>query len=386
MPFAGFFNDTRVRAFALQLLAFAGVVAFVAWIVSNTNGNLDRLGIGIDFGFLDDRAGFNIVQTPIPYDNDATYFRAFLVGLFNTLIVSALGIVFATIVGFAIGIGRLSSNWLLARLCTVYVETIRNVPLLLQVVFWFEAVLVLLPRPNAGIELPFGANINNRGLYLPGPAAEPAFWAVAIALVLAIVVTVILARWARRRQAATGRTFPIWTVGAALILLGPLVVFLVAGSPVRWDVPVFQRLNFTGGIVIIPELAALLVALALYTAAFIAEVVRAGVLAVPRGQVEAAGAIGLSPGLTMRKVVVPQALRVITPPLTNQYLNLIKNSSLAVAIGYPDLVGVFKNTVLNQTGRAIEVIGITMAVYLFISLVTALAMNRFNARVALRER
>ncbi|MCW5713491.1 MAG: amino acid ABC transporter permease [Bauldia sp.] len=386
MPFAGLLNDTRVRAFVLQLLAFAGVVAFVAWIVSNTGANLDRLGMGIDFGFLDDRAGFNIVQTPIPYTNDSTYFRAFLVGLVNTLIVSALGIVLATIVGFAIGIGRLSSNWLLARLCTVYVETIRNVPLLLQVVFWFEAVLVLLPRPQAAITLPFGANINNRGLYLPAPAAEPALWAVAIALLLAIVATVVLARWARRRQAATGKPFPIWTVGAALILLGPLVVFLLAGSPVRWEVPVFQRLNFTGGIVIIPELAALLVALSLYTAAFIAEVVRAGVLAVPRGQLEAAGAIGLPPGLTMRKVVIPQALRVITPPLTNQYLNLIKNSSLAVAIGYPDLVGVFKNTVLNQTGRAIEVIGITMAVYLFISLVTALAMNLFNARVALRER
>lgn len=386
MRLTGFLNDDRVRAFALQLLAFAAVVAFVAWIVSNTGSNLDRLGIGIDFGFLDDRAGFNIVQTPIPYDNNSTYFRAFLVGLVNTLIVSALGIVLATILGFAIGIGRLSANWLLAKLCTVYVETIRNVPLLLQVVFWFEAVLVLLPRPNAGIALPFGGNINNRGLYLPAPAAEPAFWAVAIALVLAILVTIVLARWARRRQAATGRTFPIWTVGAALVLLVPLAVFLLAGSPVRWDEPVFQRLNFTGGIVIIPELAALLVALALYTAAFIAEVVRAGVLAVPRGQVEAAGAIGLSPALTMRKVVVPQALRVITPPLTNQYLNLIKNSSLAVAIGYPDLVGVFKNTVLNQTGRAIEVIGITMAVYLFISLVTAFAMNRFNARVALRER
>lgn len=386
MRLARFFSDDRVRGFALQLLAFAGVVAFVAWIVANTNGNLDRLGIGIDFGFLDDRAGFNIVQTPIPYDNDSSYLRAFLVGLVNTLIVSALGIVLATILGFAIGIGRLSTNWLLARLCTVYVETIRNVPLLLQVVFWFEAVLVLLPRPQEAITLPFGANINIRGLYLPAPAAEPAFWAVAAALLLAIIAAFVLARWARRRQAATGRTFPVWTAGTAIVLGLPLLVFLLAGSPVRWEEPVFQRLNFTGGIVIIPELAALLVALALYTAAFIAEVVRGGVLAVPRGQVEAAGAIGLSPGLTMRKVLVPQALRVITPPLTNQYLNLIKNSSLAVAIGYPDLVGVFKNTVLNQTGRAIEVIGITMAVYLFISLVTALAMNLFNARVALRER
>lgn len=386
MRLASFFNDDRVRAFALQLLAFAGVVAFVVWIVANTNGNLDRLGIGIDFGFLDDRAGFNIVQTPIPYDNDSTYLRAFLVGLVNTLIVSALGIVLATILGFAIGIGRLSTNWLLARLCTVYVETIRNLPLLLQVVFWFEAVLVLLPRPQQAIALPFGANINIRGLYLPAPAAEPAFWTVAAALLLAIIAAFALARWARRRQAATGRTFPVWTAGTAIVVGVPLLVFLLAGSPVRWEEPVFQRLNFTGGIVIIPELAALLVALALYTAAFIAEVVRAGVLAVPRGQVEAAGAIGLSPGLTMRKVVVPQALRIITPPLTNQYLNLIKNSSLAVAIGYPDLVGVFKNTVLNQTGRAIEVIGITMAVYLFISLVTALAMNLFNARVALRER
>ncbi|MCC6737381.1 MAG: amino acid ABC transporter permease [Bauldia sp.] len=386
MTFGGFFNDTRVRGLALQVLAFAGAVAFVAWIVVNTNTNLGRLGIGVDFGFLDDRAGFNIVQTPIPYDNNSTYFRAFLVGLVNTLMVSALGIVLATILGFLIGIGRLSTNWLLAKLCTVYVETIRNVPLLLQVVFWFEAVLVLLPRPQAGIVLPFGGNLNNRGLYLPAPVTEPGFLAVAIALVVAIALTIVLARWSRRRQAATGKTFPMWTVGAALVLGAPLLVFLVTGAPLAWQEPTLQRLNFTGGIVVIPELAALLVALTLYTAAFIAEVVRAGVLAVPRGQVEAAGALGLHRGLTMRKVVVPQALRVITPPLTNQYLNLIKNSSLAVAIGYPDLVGVFKNTVLNQTGRAIEVIGITMAVYLFISLVTAVAMNLFNARVALRER
>jgi general L-amino acid transport system permease protein len=386
MRFSGFFSDTRFRGLALQLLAFAALVAFTGWLVANTSANLNRLGMDLDYRFFDDRAGFNIVQTPIPYTNDSTYFRAFLVGLVNTLIVSALGVVFATIIGFAVGIARLSSNWLLARLATVYVETIRNTPLLLQLVFWFEAVLLLLPRPQAGIALPFGGNLNNRGLYLPAPVAEAGFTIVAVALLIGVVAAFAIARWAKRRQARTGQNFPVWSVGFALIVLPPLAAFLIAGTPLRWEEPVLQRFNFVGGIAIIPELAALLVALSLYTAAFIAEVVRAGVLAVPHGQVEASRAIGLSPRLTLRKVVVPQALRVIIPPLTNQYLNLIKNSSLAVAVGYPDLVGVFKNTVLNQTGRAIEVISVTMGVYLLISLATALAMNIFNRRVALKQR
>ncbi|MGD9740469.1 MAG: amino acid ABC transporter permease [Bauldia sp.] len=386
MPFTSVFGDTRVRAVALQAVAFAGVAGFVAWLVLNTSGNLNDLGISIDFGFLDDRAGFNIIQTPIPYTNDSTYLRAFLVGLTNTLIVAALGVVLATIIGFAVGIARLSPNWLLSRLAGVYVETIRNTPLLLQLVFWFEAVLLLLPRPQAGIALPFGANLNNRGLNLPTPSAEPGFAAVVVALMVAIIAAVGIAVWARRRQARTGRPFPALWIGLGLVILVPLVVFLAVGAPLRWETPMLERFNFVGGFVIIPELAALLVALSLYTAAFIAEVVRAGVLAVPKGQIEAARAIGLPPFLTLRKVVVPQALRVIIPPLTNQYLNLIKNSSLAVAVGYPDLVGVFKNTVLNQTGRAIEVITITMGVYLLISLLTALAMNLYNARVAVRQR
>ena len=386
MRFSGLLSDTRFRALALQLLAFAALVAFIAWVVINTTSNLGRLGISLDYGFFDDRAGFNIIQTPIPYTNNSTYFRAFLVGLTNTLIVAVLGVVLATILGFSIGLARLSPNWLLAKLATVYVETIRNTPLLLQLVFWFEAVLLFLPRPQAGIELPFGANLNNRGLYLPAPMPEAGFTIVALTLLAALIAAVAITVWAKRRQARTGQIFPVWRVGFALVVLLPLLAFLAAGSPLGWEQPELQRLNFTGGITIIPELAALLLALTIYTAAFIAEVVRAGVLAVPHGQIEASRAIGLSRGLTLRKVVVPQALRVIIPPLTNQYLNLIKNSSLAVAVGYPDLVGVFKNTVLNQTGRAIEVISVTMAVYLIISLLTALAMNLFNRRVALRQR
>ncbi|MCW5696861.1 MAG: amino acid ABC transporter permease [Bauldia sp.] len=383
---ASFWRDERVRAVAAQVLAFAAVVAVFAWLVTNTAANLDRLNIRLTLGFFDERAGFNILQTPIPYDNNSTYLRAFLVGLVNTLIVGVIGVILATILGFLVGIGRLSSNWLLARLATIYVETFRNIPLLLQLVFWAEAVLTLLPRAQQAIELPFGATLSVRGLYLPAPVAESALLWVGVAFLAGIAAAYLLGRWARGRQARTGQRFPAASVGLALIFGLPILTFLVLGRPLAWEPPVLQRFNFTGGIPIIPELAALVLGLVIYTAAFIAEVVRGGILAVPRGQIEAARAVGLSSGTTMRRVIIPQALRAIIPPLTNQYLNLIKNSSLAVAIGYPDLVGVFKNTVLNQTGRAIEVVAITMAVYLFISLAGSVFMNRFNARVAIRER
>jgi general L-amino acid transport system permease protein len=304
----------------------------------------------------------------------------------NTLLVAALGIVFATIIGFLVGIGRLSSNWLIARLATAYVETLRNLPLLLQLFFWYFAVLKNLPGPRQSIPLPGGASLNVRGLYLPAPVPDSGFGYVLAAFVIGIVASIAVAIWAKRRQLATGERFPVLWTTIALLLLLPGAVYLVLGQPLSFDYPAFRTFNFQGGMVVQPEFMALLVGLSTYTASFIAEIVRAGIAGVPRGQREAANAIGLSNGLTMRLVVIPQALRIIIPPLTSQYLNLTKNSSLAVAIGYPDFVSVFTGTVLNQTGQAVEVILLTMLVFLTISLITSAFMNWFNKHIALVER
>jgi general L-amino acid transport system permease protein len=342
------------------------------------------MNMAAGFGFLDDRAGFDILLSFIPYTHDDTYFRAFLVGLVNTLVVAVIGIILASVLGFLLGIAKLSRNWLLAKVATVYIETLRNIPLLLQLLFWYQAVIAVLPR--TGIALPFGSILSIRGLYFPKPLPQPGFGLVLIALAAGVAVAAGLFVWARRRQLATGRQFPALRIGIVVALALPVAAFLLTGSPLSFDYPVAGRFNLTGGSVIFPELGALVLGLVLYTATFIAEIVRAGILAVPHGQSEAAHALGLRSGRTLRLVVIPQALRVIIPPLTNQYLNLTKNSSLAVAVGYPDLIGVFKNTVLNQTGHSIEVIFITMMVYLALSLATAAFMNWFNRRIALTER
>ena len=310
----------------------------------------------------------------------------FWVGLTNTLLVAAIGIVLATILGFVIGLARLSSNWLVARLATVYVEIVRNVPLLLQLLAWYFTLLISLPAPQANARLPLGIAIDNRGLYLPAPVWQPGMGARSRG---------IGGRHSRSRrdrhlgqaQAAGDRAdVPAFWYGLAAVIAPPLVLFVLLRAPLGLEVPKLGRFNFEGGIVLLPELIALLLGLTLYTAAFIAEIVRSGIAAVPRGQKEAAAALGLRPWQIQRLVVIPQAMRLVIPPLTNQYLNLTKNSSLAVAIGYPDLVSVFAGTVLNQTNQAVEVILITMGVYLGISLLTALAMNWFNARMALVER
>jgi len=310
----------------------------------------------------------------------------FVVGLLNTLLVAAIGIVLATILGFVVGIARLSSNWLLRTLAGAYVELIRNLPLLFQILFWYLAVLGALPGPRQSISLFGEVFLNNRGIIVPAPTAGEGAGLVAAAGAVGIIATLALRSWARRRQARTGEQFPVFWIGCALIVGLPLAVLAATGFPIGFQKPELRGFNFVGGVRLIPEFIALLVALTTYTAAFIAEVVRAGVLAVPRGQTEAASALGLRRGWTLRLIVVPQALRVIVPPLTNQYLNLTKNSSLAVAVGYPDLVQIFAGTVLNQTGQAVEVIAVTMAVYLTISLVTSLAMNWYNSRMALVER
>ena len=384
-PRVAIYNRPKVRAFLYQL----ALLALALWLgyefVLNAKANLAAQRITSGFGFLDQTAGFNVNQSLIPYNESDTYGRVFLVGLLNTLLVAGLGIVLATILGFVIGIARLSPNWLVARLAGAYVELIRNLPLLFQILFWYLAVLGALPGPRQSLSLFGEIFLNNRGIIVPAPTAGEGAGLVAAAAAVGIIATLALRSWARRRQARTGAQFPVFWIGCAAIVGLPVAVLAVTGFPIGFQKPELRGFNFVGGVRLIPEFVALLIALTTYTAAFIAEVVRAGVLAVPRGQTEAASALGLRRGLTLRLIVVPQALRVIVPPLTNQYLNLTKNSSLAVAIGYPDFVSV-TGTILNQTGQAVEVILMTMGVYLALSLLTSLFMNWFNSRMALVER
>jgi general L-amino acid transport system permease protein len=374
-------NSPKARSVFYQLVLVALIIWLGVEFVINAKANLDAQKIRFGLGFLDDPAGFGISQSLIPFTEESTYRRVFLVGLLNTLLVSFIGIVLATILGFIIGLARLSPNWLLARLAGGYVEVVRNLPLLFQILFWYLAVLGTMPLPRNSISLFDWIFLNSRGLFVPAPIPHEGAGLFLLLLLIAIFATIALAIWARRRRDRSGREFPVMATGAALIVGLPLLGMLVGGAPVGFEPAVLKGFNFVGGIRVVPEFVALLIALSTYTAAFIAEVVRAGVLAVPRGQTEAAQALGLRRGKMLRLIVVPQALRVIVPPLTNQYLNLTKNSSLAVAIGYPDLFAVFAGTTLNQTHHAIEIIGITMAVYLLISLATSLAMNAYNARV-----
>jgi general L-amino acid transport system permease protein len=383
---AAFYNDPRLRGLFYQVVLFVVVLWLGYEFVINARDNLRAARIATGFGFLDNTAGFSINQTLIAYTESDSYARVFVVGLLNTLLVAAVGIVLATILGFVIGISRLSSNWLLQRLAGAYVEVIRNLPLLFQILFWYLAVLGALPGPRQSISVFGEAFINNRGLFIPRPLLDDGFGVVVAAFVVAIVASFAVRLWARRRQEATGRQFPVLWTGLGLVVGLTLLALVATGFPISFEKPALRGFNFVGGMRVIPEFVALLIALVTYTAAFIAEIVRAGILAVSHGQTEAAYSLGLRPGHTLRLVVVPQALRVIIPPLTSQYLNLTKNSSLAVSIGYPDLFAVFAGTTLNQTGQAIEIIAITMAVYLLISLVTSLLMNWYNARVRLVER
>ncbi|OQP88000.1 amino acid ABC transporter permease [Rhizobium rhizosphaerae] len=394
---ASLLYDPSVRAYAYQALT----VLVVGWLIwqawSNAAENLARANMTAGFGFLSGRAGFDLGQALIAYSSDSTFARALTVGLLNTLLVGVLGIITATIVGLLIGIGRLSKNWLIARLCTIYVELFRNIPPLLVIFFWYKGVLSILPdfrAIRAGVEKAKAADpsvgdplfiISNRGISFPAPIFQPGFGAVWIALAAAVLGAVGFTLWANKVQAATGKRPPALLVSVALIVLLPLAVFFAAGQPIAFDYPVLGRFNLSGGGLISPEFLSLYLALSLYTASFIAEIVRAGIRGVPSGQFEACSALGVRSDRAMRLVILPQAMRIIIPPLTSQYLNLIKNSSLAVAAGYPDLVQV-GNTILNQSGRAIEVIAIWMIVYVTISLVTSVFMNWFNARMALRER
>lgn len=377
--------DPRVRSIVFQVLLILALVLGIWWIVDNTIENLRRSNISTGFDFLRGRAGFDISDSLIQYTSDSTYGRAILVGFWNTILVAVIGIITATMLGFLIGIARLSNNWLLRKIAMIYVEIFRNIPPLLVIFFWYLGVLSILPAPRDSIVLPFGSYLNSRGFYFPRFIWEQGAWLIVAGLVVGIVLSWFVARRAKIRQAATGQQFPVFLTSLALIVGFPLLGFVLAGFPLTLDFPKAGTFNLTGGFNVKPEFLSLYFALSFYTAAFIAEIVRAGIMGVSKGQSEASAALGLRPGTALRLVIVPQALRIIVPPLTSQYLNLTKNSSLAVAIGYPDLYAI-GGTILNQTGQAIEIVVIFMIIYLSISLLTSLFMNWFNARIALKER
>ena len=379
-------NDPHYRALFFQVLLIIGLGVFLVFIVNNTLANMEARGISTGFAFLSERSGFDILQSLIPYTSDSTYGTTFVVGLLNTVLITVLGIILATVLGFIIGVARLSKNWLISKLATIYIETFRNIPLLIQIFFWYFVVLRAMPSAKQSLSIGDSFFLNVRGMYIPAPVTGDNFMFTAIALVIGLVAAFFIHRWARNRQFATGQQFPVLWTSLGLILGLPALVFLLTGSPLTWELPVLQRFNFEGGTRIIPELLALLIAISIYTAAFIAEIVRSGILAVSRGQTEAALSVGLTPNQNLRLVVIPQAMRVIIPPMTSQYLNLAKNSSLATAIGYPDIVSVFMGTTLNQTGQAVEIIAMTMAVYLTLSLTISVFMNWYNAKMALVER
>ncbi len=389
------YNPT-VRSIATQVT----LVALIIWgfyeLAQNTAANLARQGIASGFGFLDNTASFDIIQTLIPYSATSTYWDTFVVGLLNTILVSAVGILLATVIGFLVGVARLSNNWVISKLALGYVEIMRNIPLLLWIFIWYFAVLRALPLPRAEplTLIPGAAYINVKGIYAPSIITSEGFQFVWIALLLGILGAFAVDWWAKRRQALTGQTFPVFAAALGLILGLPIIAFLATGMPAVLELPEFRdtgpilRRGFVQdqGTNIIPEFLALLLALSTYTSAYIGEIVRGGIQAVSHGQTEAANALGIRRGPTLRLVVIPQALRVIIPPMTNQYLNLTKNSSLAVAIAYPDLVSVFAGTTLNQTGQAVEIVLMTMAVYLTLSILIAIVMNLYNSRIKLVER
>lgn len=379
-------NNEQVRAVIYQVATAAFLVALIWWFASNATANMADRGMSAGFDFLGVSAGFGIGFTLIPYQEGDTYLRVFLVGITNTLLVAVIAIAAATLLGLVVGLARLSSNWLIRTLARAYVEILRNTPLLLQIIAWFFGVFNLLPRPRQSLEW-FGVfALNNRGFYMPAPVPEAGFGVVLAALGAGVVGAVAVKRWARRRQEATGEPFPALPVGVGLIVGLPLVAYGVMGGPLAWDMPALAGFNYQGGMAVPPSFCALVVALAVYTSCFIAEIVRSGVQSVSRGQHEAAASLNLKPSWTMRFIILPQALRVIIPPLISQYLNVTKNSSLAIAVGFPDLVSVWMNTSLNQSGRAIAIVAMTMAFYCAASLAVSAILNVYNRRVMLKER
>lgn len=380
-----FLNDAGNRALIFQILLLAMVVFAGYYLFSNLQANLDNRGISTGFSFFNEPAGFPILIHLIEYTEANTYGRAFVVALINTFVISLLGIILATIIGVIMGLARLSKNWLVARLATVYIETLRNIPLLLQMFFWYFAVLAALPAPRDSYEFA-DFLLNKRGIYSPNPLIQDGFGLVIFGFILSVVASIGVIIWAKKRQTRTGLWFPAYWTSLGVIVGITFIFLAMAGFPIEFDLPQKSRFNVTGGMVLPPEFVAVLVALSTYTGAFIAEIVRAGILSVNWGQTEAARSLGLRDSMTQRLIVLPQALRVIIPPLTSQYLNLAKNSSLGAAIAYPELVAVVMGTTLNQTGQAIETIGLCMLVYGSLSLSISVFMNWYNNKMSLIER
>ena len=386
--FARIVNDERNRSIFWQVLVF-GLIGWVCWyLFTNTANNLEARGMSSGFGFLNSTAGFSIAWSIIPYKPNDTYGYVYLVGITNTLLVSLLAIVLTTILGFIIGVLRLSHNWLISTMAAWYVEIVRNTPLLLQILFWYLAVFSVLPRPKQSIDI--GAmgifQLNNRGLYVPEPLPGDLFWLTMLAVLVAIIAVYVLAVWAKRRFLATGERFPVFWTSLGILLGLPIITYLVTGSPLDWSIPELKGFNFQGGTSLPPSFLALFIALVIYHASYIGENVRAGILSVSHGQTEAAHSLGLKPSWTLRLIIIPQAMRAIMPPLISTWMTVVKNSSLAVAIGYPDLVAVYMQTSLNQSGHAIEIVAMVMLFYSSVSLIISAALNYYNERVQLKER
>jgi len=379
-------NDKETRSVIIQIVAFAVILGFFVFIIRNAVVNLENLGKGFSFSFLSQPANYDINQRLIAYDSRSTHFRAGVVGLLNTLLIAVAGIILSSILGFILGVLRLSSNWLTNRLAQIYIEYVRNVPVLLHILLIHGLLIHTLPIPKQALSVGEGLFLTNRGLFAPKPELQPLFWVVTGLFVAGIIFSILFRRYARRAQDASGKTYPVFWISLAAIFLVPLLVFFLLGSPVEWDVPALKGFNFRGGMVIRPEFMSLWIALSFYTAAFIGEIVRAGISAVDTGQSEASGALGLTRGQTLRLVVIPQALRVIVPPLSSQYLNITKNSSLAIAIGYMDIVATIGGISLNQTGREMECMLIVLSIYLILSLIISAVMNWYNNRIRLVER
>jgi len=379
-------RDEKVRGIIYQIITIVGFVMLVLYIAHNTSQNIHARGIKTGFEFLNNSSGFDITESPIPYSTKSTHWDVFKVGLINTLIVSFYGIILASILGLIIGVARLSKNWLISHLAATYVETFRNIPLLLQILFWYNVVLAAMPSVRQSYSFFDAVFINQRGIFMPKPIFEDGAGYIGLAFIAAIVIGWFVHRWAKNKHLETGKDYPSISINLALLIILPTIAYFAAGKPVHFDYPKLQGFNFEGGKTFTPEFLALLFALSIYTATFIAEAVRSGIEAVGKGQKEAAQSLGLTQMQSLKLVVLPQAIRISIPPIINQYLNLIKNSSLAAAIGYPELVTVFAGTSLNVTGQALEIIAITMGTYLVISLIVSLILNWFNKKMKIKER
>ena len=381
-----FLRDEKIRGILYQLITIVAFVMLALYIAHNTSQNIEARGIKSGFDFLNNSAGFDITESPIPYTTKSTHWEVFKVGLYNTLIISFAGIILTSILGLIIGVARLSSNWVISRLAAAYIETFRNIPVLLQILFWYNVVLGAMPSVRQSYSFFDSIFINQRGIFVPKPIFLDGSIYIGIAAIVALVAGWIIHKWAKARLEKTGKPFPAFLTSLALFILLPLITYFIMGKPVDFDYPALKGFNFVGGKTFTPEFLALLFALTIYTATFIAEAIRSGIEAVNKGQKEAAQALGLSKMQSLKLVVLPQAIRIAIPPIISQYLNLIKNSSLAAAIGYPELVTVFAGTSLNVTGQALEIIAITMGTYLIISILVSLLLNWFNNKMKIKER